>query len=193
MSDPYDFDTATVRPGGSAATVPALGDMTAALEDLTAVVDAEDDFQVLVDQVCQQIVHAVGGVDEATVTLLHAREPWTAAATGPVVAELDREQYRSGDGPCLRAARTGKVVRLTVKEAEECWPEYARDAGRAGFGEIIAAPLVIRDHRAGTINCYSQEGHGFTDLDEQLIELYTTVVEVTLRLHQRYTQARRRR
>lgn len=167
-----------------------LDDITGALENLTTVLDVEDDFQVLLYQVCCQVTYAVAGVDQATVTLLDDNGPRTAATTSETVAELDRDQYRIGDGPCMRAARTGRVLHISVEEAQEEWPSFAAAARDAGFGSFMSAPLVAGKQFAGAINCYSADGHGFAGVDEQLLELYVTAVEAALRTHARYTRAR---
>lgn len=167
-----------------------LDDVTNALENLTTVLDAEDDVQVLLYQVCCQVTYAVAGVDEATVTLLDDSGPRTVAATSETVAELDRDQYRIGDGPCMRAVRTGQVLHISVDEAQKEWPHFAAAARNAGFGSFMSAPLVAGKRFAGAINCYSADGHGFADVDKRLLELYVTAVEAALRTHARYTEAR---
>ncbi|KZB83416.1 GAF and ANTAR domain-containing protein [Amycolatopsis regifaucium] len=165
-----------------------LDEVTGALETLTSILDDEDDFRVMLQQVCRQVTKAVPGVDEATVTLLRGDEPHTAAATSDLVAELDRDQYRNG-GPCLEAARHGTLQRVTVSEALERWPKFAGDARDAGFDSFLSAPLVADSEHAGGINCYGTQARGFSDLDQALLELYTTATEAILRLYRRYLTA----
>ncbi|MEV7040402.1 GAF and ANTAR domain-containing protein [Amycolatopsis sp. NPDC051061] len=165
-----------------------LDEVTGALGALTAALDNEADFQVLLHQVCRQVVAAVPGAGEATVTLLRDEQPRTAATTSELVAELDRDQYRNG-GPCLDAARHGEVERASVEQARERWPKFAGDAHDAGFDSFLSAPLTINSEHAGAINCYGTRARGFADLDVQLLKLYTTAVEAILRLHQRYLHA----
>jgi hypothetical protein len=58
--------------------------------------------------------HAVPGIDEASVTLMTGEVPHIATATSRVVEKLDDDQDPIGDGPCLKAARRGKIVRAAV-------------------------------------------------------------------------------
>src|SRR4051812_9442845 len=90
-----------------------LDEVTGALESLTATLDTEDDFAVVLHQMCQQVVNAVPGVDEATITLLTDHRPATVASTSDVVTGLDQDQYAAGDGPCLEAANSGQLVRVS--------------------------------------------------------------------------------
>ncbi|MEV6908703.1 GAF and ANTAR domain-containing protein [Amycolatopsis sp. NPDC051071] len=166
-----------------------LDEVTGALETLTATLGSGDDFAVLLRQVCTQVVRAVPGVDEATITLLTDGAPITIATTSEVVAALDRDQYAVGDGPCLQAARTRSLVRVSVSEAGQRWPVFARDSAAAGFGSFLSSPLAIDDGYAGAVNCYSALGHGFVELDEKLLELYTSATTAALRAYSRYMRA----
>src|SRR5438874_13828546 len=96
----------------------ALDEVTGALESLAQVLGQEEEFGVLLQAVCEQVARAVPGVDEVTVTLIRDGAPYTAAATTRAVVELDGEQYRVGDGPCLEAARTGRLVRIALRSAQ---------------------------------------------------------------------------
>lgn len=168
-----------------------LDEVTGALAALTEFLDTEEDLYDLLGRVCDQVTRAVPGVDAATVTLLRHGEPHTAASTGEVATRLDLRQYDLGAGPCLTAAEHGVVIRATLQDATRLWPAFADEASRAGMGSFLSAPLVLGDGHAGGINCYSAHGHGFAELDERLLDLYTTAVEAALRGHQRYLSAQR--
>lgn len=167
-----------------------LDEVTGALESLTTTLGTEDDFETLLHRVCEQVTTAVPGVDEATITLLSDGEPTTIATTSDVVVDLDRGQYSRGAGPCLEAAHTGKLVRVSISEVAERWPEFARDAGAAGFGSFLSAPLAIDDGHGGGVNCYSGHRGGFAELDEKLLSLYTSAATAALRAYCRYQHAR---
>ncbi|MEU0532711.1 GAF and ANTAR domain-containing protein [Amycolatopsis tolypomycina] len=178
------------RPDPSAPAAPLFDEVTGALEALAAVLREEDDFRILLQHVCLQVRHAVPGVDEASVTLVTGEVPHTATATSAVVGELDGEQYRIGDGPCLEAMRGGKIVRTSVADALERWPGFAGAAREAGFGSFLAAPLVADEQFSGAVNCYGRQDDGFEEVEAQLLELYTAAVEAILRVYHRYLRAR---
>jgi GAF domain-containing protein len=129
-------------------------------------------------------------VHEASVTLVTGEVPHTASATSEVVGDLDGDQYRIGDGPCLEAIRSGKIVRTAVSDATERWPHFARGAREAGFGSFLAAPLVADEQFSGAVNCYGRQDDGFAETEAQLLELYTAAVEAVLRVYHRYLRAR---
>ncbi|MEU4675140.1 hypothetical protein AB0F91_46195 [Amycolatopsis sp. NPDC023774] len=98
---------------------------------MTATLATEDDFTGLLHQMCAQVVTAVPGVHEAGITLLSDHHPATVASTTEVVTALDRDQYATGHGPCLQAADTGKLVRVSVAEVAEEWPDHVLGHRRA--------------------------------------------------------------
>jgi len=169
---------------------PVLDDVTGALEALTAVLRQEDDLPILLRHVCRQVCHAVPGVDEASITLVSGGVPHTASSTATVVGELDGDQYRLGDGPCLEAVRSGKIVRTSVTGAAERWPPFAAGAREAGFESFLAAPLVADEEYSGAINCYGRQDDGFEAVEAQVLELYTAAVEAVFRVYHRYVEAR---
>ncbi|OZM72492.1 transcriptional regulator [Amycolatopsis antarctica] len=167
-----------------------IDDVTGAIESLTEMLDRADDLPAMLRWVCQHATEAVPGADMAGVTLLRDGKPTTAAITDETVSEVDADQYRVGDGPCLEAATTGKVVRVDVEEAHERWPAFAASARRAGVRSYLAAPLVIDNVHSGAINLYGRQAHGFFEAEAALLELYTTAVEAGLRTASRYLDAR---
>ncbi|KZB83753.1 GAF and ANTAR domain-containing protein [Amycolatopsis regifaucium] len=167
-----------------------LDEVTGALETLTSILATEEDFTVLLHRMCDQVVHAVPHVDEATITLLRDHHPTTAASTSEVVTALDHDQYDLGEGPCIQAAGNGKLMRVSITDAAEKWPKFARDADTAGFGSFLSAPLVIGDGHSGAVNCYSGHLGGFAELDEKLLDLYTSATTALLRVYTRYQRAR---
>jgi GAF domain-containing protein len=181
---------ATDEPAFTARRYAELDDVTGALEALAEALSIEEDFQVVLKQVCQQVTRAVPGVDMASVTLIRDGDAETVAATSQQVIDLDTDQYRAGSGPCLQAAATGQLVRVEVEEAERLWPEFAVAAKAAGVGSFLSAPLLIDTEFSGSMNCYGVAHHGFRELDAQLLELYTTAVKAALRSSRRYLQAR---
>ncbi|WP_370962292.1 ANTAR domain-containing protein [Amycolatopsis sp. cg9] len=174
----------------TATASPLFDEVTGALEALSSVLHEEDDFEILLRHICRQVRHAVPGVDEASITLVTAAGPRTASATSDVVSELDADQYRLGDGPCLEAVRSGKIVRTAVSDAVERWPAFAEGAEEAGFASFLAAPLVADEQFAGAVNCFGRQDGGFAEVEAQRLELYTVAVEAILRVYHRYLRAR---
>jgi GAF domain-containing protein len=167
-----------------------LDEVTVALTDLGDVLAAEEDLGRVLQRSVEQLTDAVPGADMTSVTVLRGDAGETVAATSERVWEIDQDQYAAGDGPCLEAARTGKVVRTGVEEAARRWPDFTRSARSAGVGSYLAAPLLIDEEFAGSLNLYSEQPHGFAAFDEALLRLYTAAATAAIASERRHARAR---
>jgi GAF domain-containing protein len=176
------------------AETPVIGqvdDVTAALATLCGVLDEQEDLPEALHRVCQQAVHAIGEADFASVTLLGPDQPYVAATTGDHVHRIDHVQYQAGDGPCVEAAKTRQVVRVTVPEVVDRWPAFATSSSEAGIGSYLCAPLFVDDEHHGSLNLYHSDNHGFSGLEAALLRLYTKSAEAALHSSHRHLRARR--
>lgn len=169
-----------------------LDDVTGALADLSDVLTRTEDLGRVLQRSVEQVARTIPGADMASVSVLHddSVTAETVASSSERVWAIDDDQYAAGDGPCLEAARTGRVVRVGVEQATERWPEFARSARAAGVASYLSAPLSVDEEFAGSLNLYSEQPHGFGDLDEALLRLYTTAAAAAIGSARRYTQAR---
>jgi GAF domain-containing protein len=167
-----------------------IDEVTSAMEALTDTLDREDDFGSALQAVCDQVIRVIPGADMASITVVTNGRAETAASTDTRAVDIDREQYKQGDGPCLRAAATGEVVRVDVTKAEELWPQFTKSARELGVASYLAAPLVVDEELSGAMNLFGFQEHGFHEVEGKLLELYTTMVVLALRSTRRYLRAR---
>lgn len=106
--------------------------------------------------------------DSAGVTALQDGTPFTSAFTDERTLAVDRDQYDVDEGPCLHAARAGVVVRVTVSESMQAWPEFTRAAVADGMRAFLACPLEVDGVGFGALNLYSHDLDGFSDDAEAL-------------------------
>jgi GAF domain-containing protein len=176
------------QPG--AGVIERLDEVTGHLGDLADVLAAEEDLGRVLQRSVDQVASSVPGSDMVSVTVLRADVGETVAASNARVWTIDQDQYAAGDGPCLEAGRTGKVVRTGVAEAEQRWPEFTRSARGAGVESYLSYPLMIDEDFAGALNLYSEQPHGFADFDVALLHLYVTAASAAIGNARRYTRAR---
>ncbi|WP_051165749.1 GAF and ANTAR domain-containing protein [Amycolatopsis orientalis] len=168
-----------------------VDEVTGALERLSDTLDQEEGLPAILHRLCQQVVPAIPGADHASVSVVSDGVPRTVAATADEAGTIAAAQYDAGSGPALEAARTGKVVRVTVSdEATGRWPGFVSAARDASVGSYLSAPLYLDEEFSGSLTLYGAGDHGFSDLDAALLELYTTAAEAALRQAQRHRTAR---
>jgi GAF domain-containing protein len=168
-----------------------IDEVTGALAEPAAVLDQEEQLPVVLDRVCRQVAQAVPGADVVSVTTLGEDGPQTAAATGRAALDVDSAQYRTGDGPCLEAGRTGRILQAMVTETRDRWPGFSEVAEESGITAYLSAPLHVDEARSGSLNLYGTGERGFGELDAAILELYTTAAEAALLNARRYLRARR--
>jgi GAF domain-containing protein len=167
-----------------------LDEVTDALDALSDTLAQEENLAAVLQRLCQQVIKAIPGADMASVTLVRNNHPVTAAATDGPTQEVDEAQYRSGQGPCLEAATTGRTIRADLTEVQSRWPQFAQLVHHTGVDSYLSAPLFIDSQYHGSLNLYSRQAHGYHQLDATILQLYTTAAEAALRAEQRYLQAR---
>ncbi|HKN57025.1 MAG TPA: GAF and ANTAR domain-containing protein [Amycolatopsis sp.] len=167
-----------------------LDEVTVAMETLTGMLDRELEIGEMLQAICEHAVQVVPGADMASITLVRDGIPDTVASTDQRAVNFDREQYRIGDGPCLRAAETGVPVRVGVGAVGDLWPQFVSSAERLGVASFLAAPLTVDDDMSGALNLFGFGEHGFTELSTKILELYTATVLFGLRSARRYLDAK---
>jgi transcriptional regulator with GAF, ATPase, and Fis domain len=167
-----------------------VDDVTTALDRLAGTFHEEEELTVVLQRVCQQVVHAVPDAEIASITLLRGSHPYTATATGDSAHRINQAQYDAGQGPCLEAARTGELQRVKVAEAAQRWPEFAASASESAVVGYLSAPLFVDNEYHGSLNLYDTGGNSFGALDAALLDLYTTAAEAALRSTRRHQTAR---
>ncbi|WP_156516397.1 MULTISPECIES: GAF and ANTAR domain-containing protein [unclassified Rhodococcus (in: high G+C Gram-positive bacteria)] len=140
---------------------------------------------------CDRAVAVVPGADFAGVTLTRAghRNPMTVACSDALVLDIDSDQFRAGEGPCLDAARKRRIVCVGTDDIDSHWPRFATNAVDVGVRSYLSAPLEVDAEHAGSLNLYSFDGDGFTDIDEVLVTLFVTLAEATVRSSRRTAEA----
>jgi len=149
---------ATVE-GGWVAAMPGGHDVVdAALELVTALAQA-----------------TVGGADGASVSLARRGRIGTVAATDDTVAQMDRDQYATGQGPCLAAAGEGHWFHVESVADEARWPDFVPRARARGIGSILSTPLMAAAGRSvGALNIYSRTERAFGLPEQELAALFAT-------------------
>jgi transcriptional regulator with GAF, ATPase, and Fis domain len=157
-----------------------IAEIASAAEELISVLAQTSNKETILQAVAEQVVSVVPGADMASITVLGEAGPYTSASTDPRAWHIDDAQYAENDGPCLRAARTGDLVRIEMSTAAQMWPTFCRVSQEIGVGSFLAAPLTVDRHAAGAVNLFSFGTHGFHEIDAQFLRLYTVVAQAAM-------------
>jgi GAF domain-containing protein len=173
---------------GSAPKVAApMHDVTAEeFAELAVRLHAEPNVEETVDLVVQYALKAVD-CQYAGVMLVHKAKRGsnqvddveTAAATDPLVAELDRIQIDCGEGPGL--ADTGSIsVRVTDTQFDLRWEKWARQVAERGIRSVLSARLSTGSSELGTLNLFHSSPDAFDTDDEAVAAILARHAAVAL-------------
>ena len=139
--------------------------------------------QGLIDRlthVARFAVEAVPGADGVGVTLLEPDGSDVIVATTDLVRRVDAIQYRLGDGPCIRAAKTNSTMRSGSLSTETAWRRFGVRAARLGVHSVLSVPLATDGHVLGTMNIYARARDAFDERAARLAEAFAVPAAISV-------------
>ena len=116
----------------------------------------------------------IGGADGVSVSLTRHGRLTTVAASDETIAQMDRDQYATGEGPCLSAAAEGHWFHVESLADESRWPQFVPRAIEGGIASILSTPLIVSARPVGALNIYSNTDHAFGPFDQELAALFAS-------------------
>ncbi|MEO6628724.1 MAG: GAF and ANTAR domain-containing protein [Aquihabitans sp.] len=114
-------------------------------------------------------VATVEGCDAAGVYLVQDQQVVTAAASHPLVDDLDKLQFTSHEGPCLDAVADGVTTYAADLADDPRWPVFGPAAASAGIRSVYALRLSSQPIRALNLYAHLPGAFGTTDRAKGLI------------------------
>jgi GAF domain-containing protein len=111
-------------------------------------------------------VSEVLGVTGAGVQLEEGDRLRFATGVNETTVQLEKEQERVQEGPCVEAYRMGTVVTASdIDSVEARWPPFGARARSLGILAVAGIPMQL-DHRVlGALNVYSSEPRDWSPED----------------------------
>jgi transcriptional regulator with GAF, ATPase, and Fis domain len=179
-------------PDASGSAFARIGQYIQALRRIKGKILAGADVDAVLQAVCTEVAAVVPDGDLVGITMLDdTGRPRTVASTDPAVHDIESDQYRAGQGPCLHAIRSGRMVRAQAHEAVARWPRFAAAVADLGVHSYLSAPLTPDEHRHGSLNIYGTSADGFDRLDEVSVALLATSIETVIAITERARSAER--
>ena len=147
----------------------SLSSLRASVSALSRFFVGEESLEATLQRVVVLAHEAMDGADMVGITMLNERgRPSTTVFTDGEAPEIDRSQYRTGQGPCLEAFRTGEVMRIESTDTERRWPEFVQSAREHNVRSTVSLPLIARGESIGALNVYSRTEAAF---DERAVDV----------------------
>jgi anti-anti-sigma regulatory factor len=122
----------------------------------------------------------VEGADGVSVSLLRHGRLSTVAASDQTIMEMDADQYKTGEGPCVDASRQGRWFHAPALADETRWPAFTPQAMGLGINSILSSPLKALDAPVGALNIYSRTPFAFGVKDQAAAAVFAKKASVIL-------------
>jgi GAF domain-containing protein len=158
-------------------------------ETLTAVaheINTARDIDTVLQTIVEVTAGSLQGVDHVGITLAHSNgEMETKAATDDFVLQLDRIQYELGEGPCVHAMETSRVVVVENAKDDPRWPRFMKPAVELGLRAQMGLRLYADSQTLGGLNMYSTTVDAIDPGVECLAQLFAEHASIALGRAQR--------
>jgi serine phosphatase RsbU (regulator of sigma subunit) len=139
-------------------TVDAGAEPGSELAEASQAVAAHETRESILQRLAETACTVLESCTCASVTLVDRSRPVTAASTDDAALDVDRAQYATGAGPCLRAARSRKPVFAPLHDPR--WPLIREAAIRHRLVSALSVPLLVGEFALGSLNLYTADRGG---------------------------------
>jgi transcriptional regulator with GAF, ATPase, and Fis domain len=157
--------------------------LTAANALAAAVSSLVRDYDMVgtLSQLCDDCAEVMGAT-AAGIMLTDGSGPLEMmAASNHKAADIDLYEIQAGEGPCIEAARTGKmVVACSADEIIERWPAFGPEAVAAGFLAAVACPLRWHEDVVGAINVFLPKARGMDGDEQRVVQAFADVATIAI-------------
>lgn len=147
--------------------------------ELSDVINHDADPKHALTRLVQVAQRSIVGCDWAAITR-DGPKPATLAATDDVARAVDALQLRSGEGPCITAAREAVVIHVPDLRTESRWPTFTRTAlEQSPVRSILTFELDAQGARAA-LNLYAGHVGAYTSDSLTTAALFASHAQVAL-------------
>lgn len=112
---------------------------------------------------CEEAAATLPVTGAALVAMTPEGAQTMVAVVGAVAARLEEVQFVTGEGPCVDAFTTGRLVLAGDLARQPSWPAFAPMALAAGVRAVFAFPVQIGGIRLGVLELHRDEAGGLDD------------------------------
>ncbi|WP_315771378.1 GAF and ANTAR domain-containing protein [Rhodococcoides kroppenstedtii] len=138
--------------------------------------DGDDHVAELLDRLVGETVSCIDAADQCGIAVAFDDRTFTAAASAPAIEPINDEQFAVDEGPCLHAARTGRVIEADCTRADERWPEFGGAARQAGVRSMLCAPIHVGSAPVGSLTLFSLSSDLLAEREGRVLELLANAV-----------------
>jgi GAF domain-containing protein len=156
--------------------------MASAYGQLLGLLVESPDIDALLEKVVRLTAEVVTPAAACGITVRRGGQPFSAATSNDLAAQVDELQYGTDEGPCLEAMRSGAVVQVDDLNQDERWHRYRPYAVAHGVVSSLSLPLVVDGESLGALNLYSAAPDAFVGPQRSQAEAFAAQCAAALTL-----------
>lgn len=158
-----------------------MPELTAAeFADLAIQLHEEPTVAETVELVVQYALKAVDCEYAGVMMFRAGKKVETAAATDPLVEQLDQFQIECAQGPGVDVHSDLGTIRVADTRLEQRWPEWARCMDEKGIRSVLTARMSTGTTDVGTLNLFHTQPDAFDRDDEAVAAILARHAAVAL-------------
>ncbi|MCU1688326.1 MAG: uncharacterized protein JWN61_573 [Pseudonocardiales bacterium] len=92
--------------------------------------------------------------DGAVLSMIEGSFRLPLGASDAIAAEVEALEFTYGEGPCLDAARLGRIAAVAMPELAWNWPSFADALAATPYRGLISLPIPMADGARATMDLY---------------------------------------
>ena len=146
-------------------------------DSLVSGYDVLDLLQTLVDQATLLFDASASGI----IIGPDAQHLEVVASTSEKSRLVGLMQLEVGEGPCVEAVTTGRVVSVAdVRAIAHRWPAFSAQAAGAGYVSVHAIPLRLRAQVIGSLNLFREHEGALNEADATAAQALADVATISV-------------
>ena len=128
--------------------------LSAVLSDFARTMLTDFRIQGILDTLVGRIVEILDITGAGVTLIAPGMAPQYCAASDPAALSFEQLQTDLGQGPCLTAYESGRLVAVPDLVADDRYPEFGPAAVSSGLAAVFTVPLRHGDGRLGALDLY---------------------------------------
>jgi transcriptional regulator with GAF, ATPase, and Fis domain len=165
-----------------------------AFREMAAHVHSSEDYEDTYGRISATAVQTIKGCDAASISLIEETGPVSHGITDSLAQRGDLIQYETREGPCLDAAMAERWIYTPDMAAADRWPMSSRRlVDELGVRSMFSCRLALDaapNHTLGGLNLYSRGPEAFSEEDQLLAILLSSLGAVVVDASRQQAQLR---
>lgn len=164
-------------------------ELSESLTKIAGLLLSEEKLDAVLELVVSLTSRTLPNADGVSVTLMRDGRYTTAVYSNEITRRVDSWQYATNEGPCLSAAKEGRIYLAEDLMDEPRWQAFASMATEEGVHSVLSVPFCPMGEPIGTLNTYSTQREAFAGSDVEIASMFAEQAAIVIANSVAYSSA----